>query len=94
MSIFYKQTNPDAPLPVDSPEAMEAAIRSCGIIPFFENPIPGYSIEEMTPREYWFDGEEDTLGPWDWKIYAVQSGEIAYGKFLGGGKAALATADC
>ena len=90
MSIFLKQTDPDAPLRVDSPEALIAAIRRCGIIPFFENAIPGYSIEEMTPREYWFDGEEGTLGPWDWKIDAVQTGEIAYGKFLCGDSSALA----
>ena len=89
MSIFLKQTNPEAPLRVDSPEAMTAAIKACGIVPFFESPIAGYSIEEMTPREYWFDGEEGTLGPWDWKIEAVQTGEIAYGKFLCGGKAAF-----
>ena len=94
MSIFYKQTDPDAPLQVNSPEALVATIKACGIIPFFENAVPGYSIEEMTPREYWFDGEEDTLGPWDGKIDAVQTGEIAYGKFLCGGKAAFATADC
>ena len=94
MSIFYKQTDPEARWQVTSPEALCAAIRGCGIIPFFENAIPGYSIEEMTPREYWFDGEEDSLGPWDWKIAAVQTGEIAYGKFLCGGKAAFATADC
>ena len=91
MSIFYKQTDPDASLQVNSPEAMIAAIKACGIIPFFENAIAGYSIEEMTPRAYWFDGEEGTLGPWDWKIDAVQTGEIAYGKFLCGGKAAFAT---
>lgn len=93
MSIFLKQTNPDAPLRVDSPETLVATIKACGIIPFFENVIPGYSIEEMTPQEFWFDGE-DTLGPWDWKIEAVQTGEIAYGKFLLGGKAAFATSDC
>jgi len=92
MSIFYKQTDPAPRWSVGSPEAMIAAIRACGIIPFFENAIPGYSIEEMTPGEHWFDG--DSLGPWDWKIDAVQTGEIAYGKFLCGGKAAFATMDC
>ena len=46
----------------------------------------------MTPGDHWF--EDDSLGPWDWKIYAVQTGEIAYGKFLWGGKAAFATAEC
>lgn len=94
MSIFLKATDPAAARVVDSPEAMVEVIRACGIIPFFENPIAGFSIEEMTPAGYWFDGEEDTLGPWDWKIYAVQTGEIAYGKFLWGGKAAFATAEC
>ena len=67
------------------------AIRQLGIVPFFENPIRGLSVEELTPAAYWFDGEEDTLGPWDWKIDVVQSGEIAYGKYLWGGKAAFAT---
>ncbi|MBP5172646.1 MAG: MarR family transcriptional regulator [Bacteroidales bacterium] len=79
---------------ITSPESMVEAIRRAGIIPFFENPIKGYSIEEMTPPEYWFDGEEDELGPWDWKIEAVRSGDIAYGKFLWGGKAAFATVEC
>ena len=72
---------------------MYRCIRDYGIIPFFENRIPGYSIEEMTAPGFWFDGEEDSLGPWDWKIACVQSGDIAYGKFLWGGKAAFATVE-
>ena len=39
----------------------------------------------------WFG--DDELGPWDWKIYCVQSGDVAYGKFILGGKAAFATVD-
>ena len=74
---------------VKSAETMYRAIMEAGIIPFFENPIRGFSIEELTPREMWF--EDDELGPWDWKIDCVQSGDIAYGKFLWGGKAAFAT---
>ena len=35
--------------------------------------------------------EEGTLGPWDRKIECVRAGDIAYGKFLCGGKAAFAT---
>lgn len=90
MSIVRHAGNP-APAGVVSSEAMLRVIKELGIVPFFENPIRGYSIEEMTPREFWFDGESDTLGPWDWKVYCVQSGDIAYGKFLWGGKAAFAT---
>ena len=73
-----------------SPETMVAAIREAGVIPFFENAIDGYSIEEKTAPEFWFTAEGE-LGPWDWKIDAVREGDIAYGKFLLG-KSAFATA--
>ena len=79
--------------PITSPEAMLDAITALGIVPFFINIVPGYSIEEMTPKECWFDDDYDTLGPWDWKIDCIQSGSIAYGKFLLGGKASFATVE-
>ena len=75
--------------PVTNAGAMEKTIRRLGIVPFFINAIPGYSIEEMTPKELWFS--EECLGPWDWKIPCIQAGDIAYGKFLWGGKSAFAT---
>ena len=75
--------------PVTGPETMLAAIRRLGIVPFFSNPVPGFSIEDLTPRECWFT--EETLGPWDWKVDVVNIGEIVYGKFLCGGKSAFAT---
>lgn len=89
--------NPVRPLtsvrPIDSPEAMVAAIRHFGILPFFRCGVPGWSVEELTAPGCWFSDEEDTfLGPWDWKIDAVREGDIAYGKFLGG-KAAFATVE-
>ena len=90
MSIVKHAGNPGEAV-ITSPESMYAAIKRAGIVPFFENPVRGYSIEEMTPKEFWFDDDTDELGPWDWKIYAVQSGDIAYGKFLLGGKASFAT---
>jgi len=77
---------------INSPETMIEAIKKAGIIPFFKAGIPGWSIEEQTAPGFWFWEEEDNLGPWDWKIDAVQTGEIAYGKFLGG-KAAFATVE-
>lgn len=76
---------------VVSPETMHDLILSYGIIPFFENPIPGFSIEDHTSPDNWF--HDDFLGPWEWKIECVQSGDIAYGKFLWGGKAAFASVD-
>lgn len=74
---------------IDSSEKMISAIRHYGIIPFFHNRIPGWSIEELTDPEFWFDSS-DNLGPWDWKIDVLHEGDIAYGKFLDG-KAAFAT---
>jgi hypothetical protein len=77
--------------PIDSPEAMIAAIRHFGVLPFFRCGVPGWSVEDLTAPGCWFSDDEDTfLGPWDWKIDAVREGDIAYGKFLGG-KAAFAT---
>ena len=90
MSIVKHAGNP-GPAGITSPESMYAAIKRLGIVPYFENPIRGYSIEELTPKEFWFDDDTDELGPWDWKIYSVQSGDVAYGKFLLGGKASFAT---
>ena len=72
-------------------QAMHALIMEYGILPFFENPVPGFSVEEHTPPEHWFTDE--SMGPWDWKIHCVQSGDVAYGKFLWGGKAAFATVE-
>ena len=76
---------------VRSAEGMLSLIKEFQLIPFFSGPIAGYSVEEHTPPEMWFTDE--CLGPWDWKIDCVQSGDIAYGKFLCGGKAAFATVD-
>ena len=90
MSIGQKSITVLPPL-VNSWEHMHSLICSYGIIPFFENPIVGFSIEEHTPPDCWF--HDDFLGPWDWKIECVQSGDIAYGKFLWGGKAAFATVE-
>lgn len=70
---------------------MHDLILEYGIIAFFENPVPGFSVEDHTSADNWF--HDDFLGPWDWKIECVQSGDIAYGKFLWGGKAAFASVE-
>ena len=91
---FDRKKDAGLPATVVSAETMLGAIETLGIVPFFENAILGYSIEEMTARENWFDGQEDLRQtPWDWKIPVVQSGDVAYGKFLWGGKAAFATVE-
>ena len=69
---FDRKKDAGLPATVVSAETMLGVIETLGIVPFFENPIPGYSIE---------------------KIPVVQSGDVAYGKFLWGGKAAFATVE-
>lgn len=92
MSIGHHAGNRVRPTVV-SPETLYRTVQELGIVPFFENIVPGYSIEERTPPQFWFDGDGAALGPWDWKIDCVQSGDIAYGKFLLGGKASFATVE-
>ena len=76
---------------IDCSERMIEVIREAGIIPLFRSAVPGWSIEDLTVPGCWFDdNDEGILGPWDWKVDAVQQGDIAYGKFLGG-KAGFAT---
>ena len=66
---FDRKKDAGLPATVLSAETMLGVIETLGIVPFFENPIPGYSIEEMTARENWFDGQEDLrLTPWDWNV--------------------------
>ena len=90
MSITRMQGEVRTPVVMD-PEGMLRLIQAYQLIPFFANSVPGYSIEEHTPPDRWFS--EENLGPWDWKIDCIQSGDVAYGKFLYGGKAAFATVD-
>ena len=44
-----------------SAEDIVALVKEIGFLPFFRNNIEGFSVEECTPRELWFTGEE---GPW------------------------------
>ena len=90
MSIGVHAGNPSG-VTINSAETMYRAVKEAGIIPFFENPLPGWSVEEKTDPSFWFDGDSDTLGPWDCKIWCLQAGDIVYGKFLGTGKASFAT---
>jgi hypothetical protein len=66
---------------ITSCEKMIEAVTELGFLPLFANDIPGFSVEEMTPREYWFSEERE--GPWEWKGPAARSKKCVYGKFFG-----------
>ena len=81
MSIGHHSGNPFGATVV-SAETMCQAIKEKGIIPFFANTIKGYSVEELTAPQFWFDSDENEneLGPWDWKIDCIQTGDIVLWK--------------
>ena len=57
-------------------------IDTWGFVPFFKNSIPGFSVEERTPKHLWFSDTQE--GPWEWKGPAIVQSGCAYGKFFGG----------
>lgn len=65
-----------------SAEDLEQAVGKMGVLPFFRNEIPEFSVEELTPAEHWF--EEGADGPWEWKSPVAGNGNCAYGKLFRG----------
>ena len=57
-----------------------AAVEEYGFLPFFQNEIPGFSVEELCAPELWFADDAD--GPWEWKGPAARSGKCLYGKIF------------
>ena len=60
-------------------EALIEAVEHFRFLPFFRNPVAGWSVEDMTPSELWFT---DIPGPWEWKGPVIRTGECLYGKFF------------
>ncbi|MBQ1632253.1 MAG: hypothetical protein II049_05475 [Clostridia bacterium] len=68
-----------------SREDMERLIETFGFLPFFTNTIPGFSLEEHTPAQLWYNGSvdgRDDWPVWDWKGPVASSGSCMYGKFF------------
>ncbi len=55
------------------------AVRRFGIVPLFENGVPGFSVEEHVAPKAWFANEE---GVWEWKGPVIRETGCAYGKFM------------
>ncbi len=59
----------------------EAALRY-GMLPFFSNPIKGFSVEEMAAPGMLFGDQHDDWGCWGWKGPVIREQTTAYGKFF------------
>ena len=56
------------------------AIQAFGIVPYFTNSIPGFSLEEhCDPSVLWSDTGDDT---WSWKGPVIRATGCAYGKLI------------
>jgi len=64
---------------IKTKEDLKELIAEAGFVPYFENAIPGFSIEEHVAPRAWFSGEE---GTWEWKGPVIRETGCAYGKFF------------
>ena len=67
---------------ITNPRELIDRVLEWGFLPFFQNEIEDFSLEECCPPELWF--AEDVDGPWEWKGPVAQSGKCVYGKFFNG----------
>ncbi len=58
------------------------AINEYGFMPFFENSLSGFSIEEHIAPECWWQGKSGAWDAWEWKGPVINETGCAYGKFF------------
>ena len=73
-----RRTDPDC---LHSPGDLLALVRKVGFLPLFSNCIPGFSVEEHTPAEDWWQDDPAT-DPWAWRQVLAPNRYAAYGKFF------------
>ncbi|MCR5671794.1 MAG: hypothetical protein K6G10_12375 [Butyrivibrio sp.] len=69
---------------IRSMEDLIALIDEVGFVPFFENEIEGFSIEEHIDPKCWYGGSDGFWDAWEWKGPVINQMKCAYGKFLKG----------
>lgn len=67
---------------IDSKEDLIGAIREYGFLPFFENSIEGFSVEEHVTWDCWYHGDSGSWPVWEWKGPVIRETRCAYGKFF------------
>ena len=68
---------------IDSKSELIEVINEYGFLPFFENSIEGFSVEEHITRECWYNNLGDSFWPaWEWKGPIIRETGCAYGKFF------------
>ena len=68
---------------IKSKDDLKNAVEKYGFLPFFENSIEGFSIEEHIAPECWYNFLGDgSWAAWEWKGPVIRETGCAYGKFF------------
>ena len=67
---------------INSKEDLIEAIEEYGFLPFFENSIEGFSIEEHISWDCWYHSGSGDWPAWEWKGPIIRETGCAYGKFF------------
>lgn len=67
---------------IDNLQKLEDRAIDYGLLPFFSNTIPGFSVEEMTAPGMLFGSDNQSEGCWEWKGPVIRRETTAYGKFF------------
>ena len=66
---------------IDSKEDLIGAINDYGFLPFFENSIEGFSVEEHVTWDCWYHSD-GSWPVWEWTDPVIRETLCAYGKFF------------
>ena len=67
---------------IQSKEDLIDAIDEYGFLPFFENSVDGFSIEEHIDPDCWWQSDTGQWQAWEWKGPVIRETGCAYGKFF------------
>lgn len=67
---------------IESKADLIGAIERYGFLPFFENSIEGFSIEENISENCWYNSGSGEWQAWEWKGPVIRETGCAYGKFF------------
>lgn len=68
---------------INSMQELIDLIDAVGFVPFFENEIEGFSLEEHIGPGCWYNDSDNGLWEaWEWKGPVIRKMKCAYGKFL------------
>ena len=67
---------------INSKAELIGAIEEYGFLPFFENSVEGFSLEEHISWDCWYHSGSGEWQAWDWKGPVIRETGCAYGKFF------------